>query len=278
MSVPRLAAMELGKLLRRGRTYIGPLGMLAILIPTVIGLKYGGIEGEFTGFIGAGNISVIGSPVNASFIARVVLPPTVFLFMPLFVSLVAGDQISGEAADGTLRTLLARPVDRFRLLLAKYLVSLIYAVCLPLLLAVAAYLLGWAVFGQGGLVSYGGGIKYFGMAEGIQRLLIAYASAAVYLLSVTSLAFLFSVFVTSSLFPVGATLICLLTSGSMGEIPYFHAVKPYLFTSYADLFQRAFDIPLDPQVFARGAAALLIYCAACFGIAAFVFVRKDILT
>lgn len=270
--------METAKLLHRGRTFIGPLGMLAIVIPTIIGLKYGDLSREFTNFIGAGNINIIGSPVTGSFIARAVLPPTVFLFMPLFVSLVAGDQVSGEAADGTLRTLLARPVDRFRLLAAKYLVSLVYAVVLASVLGVSAYLLGSLVFGQGGLVSFGGGLKYFGMEEGLQRLVLAYCCAAGYLLAVTSLAFLFSVFVSSSLFPVGATMICLLLFGSMGEIPYFKAIRPYLFTSYADLFLRAFAIPLDSGVFPRAAATLATYCAGCFAVASVVFMRKDILT
>ena len=45
----------------------------------------------------------------------IVLP----LFLPVAVAVVAGDSIAGEASAGTLRYLLARPVGRTRLLVAK---------------------------------------------------------------------------------------------------------------------------------------------------------------
>ena len=45
----------------------------------------------------------------------IVLP----VFLPVAVAVVAGDSIAGEAGSGTLRYLLARPVGRTRLLVAK---------------------------------------------------------------------------------------------------------------------------------------------------------------
>jgi ABC-2 type transport system permease protein len=41
------------------------------------------------------------------------------IFLPITVAVVAGDTIAGEAATGTLRYLLVRPVGRLRLLAAK---------------------------------------------------------------------------------------------------------------------------------------------------------------
>ena len=45
------------------------------------------------------------------------------VFLPVAVAVVAGDAIAGEAASGTLRYLLARPVGRTRLLGAKLVVG-----------------------------------------------------------------------------------------------------------------------------------------------------------
>ena len=42
------------------------------------------------------------------------------LFLPLAVAVIAGDTIAGEANVGTLRYLLATPVQRSRLLAVKY--------------------------------------------------------------------------------------------------------------------------------------------------------------
>ncbi len=277
MTYAGLVKMEAWKLARRGRSYIGPAGLLAIVAPTVIGLRYGPMGSEVERYVGSG-VTVIGSPLNALFIARVVLPPTVFLFLPLFVSIVAGDQISGEAADGTLRGLLSRPVHRLKLLAAKYAVSLLYAVGLTVFLGLAAFGAGYAVFGIGGLVSFGGGLAYFGVAEGLERLVLAYGLAGAYQICICSVACLLSVFMQSSLAPVGVTFALMLVMGAVGEIPYFERLKPFFFTTYGDLFLQAFNVPLDPGRLLRGLAALMSWTGAAFGLAAFAFSRKDILS
>lgn len=277
MSFAGLVRMEAWKMMRRGRSYIGPAGLLAIVLPTAIGLRYGPMGSEVERYVGS-SVTMIGSPLNALFIARVVLPPTVFLFLPLFVSIVAGDQISGEAADGTLRSLLSRPVHRLRLLGAKYLVSVLYAVGLTVFLGVSAFAVGYAFFGIGGLVSFGGGIAYFGVTEGMERLALGYALAGAYQICVCSVAFLLSVFMHSSLAPVGVTFALMLVMGAVGEIPYFERLKPFFFTTYGDLFLQAFRVPLDPERLLRGVAALAAWTGAAFGLASIVFSRKDILS
>ncbi len=277
MSFAGLVRMEAWKLMRRGRSYIGPAGLLAIVFPTVIGLGYGPMGSEVERYVES-SVTMIGSPLNALFIARVVLPPTVFLFLPLFVSIVAGDQISGEAADGTLRGLLSRPVHRLSLLAAKFAVSLMYAVGLTVFLGISAFAVGHAFFGIGGLVSFFGGIAYFGVVEGMERLLLAYALAGAYQICVCSVAFLLSVFMNSSLAPVGVTFALMLVMGAVGEIPYFERLKPFFFTSYGDLFLHAFRVPLEPERLLRGVGALGVWSGAAFGVAALAFSRKDILS
>jgi ABC-2 type transport system permease protein len=272
-----LLRMEAWKLARRGRSYIGPAGLLAIVFPTAIGLRYGPMASELERYVSS-SVTVIGSPLNALFIARVVLPPTVFLFLPLFVSIVAGDQISGESAEGTLRALVSRPVHRLKLLAAKYLVSLGYAVGLTAFLGLSALAVGYSFFGMGGLVNFWQGITYFGVAEGLERLELAYALAAAYQLCVCSVAFLLSVFMQSSLAPVGVTFAIMLVMGAVGEIPYFERLKPFFFTTYADLFQKAFLVPLDAGGMVRGVAALAAWTGISFGLAAAAFSRKDILS
>jgi ABC-2 type transport system permease protein len=56
------------------------------------------------------------------------------LFLSLAVGLFAGDAIAGEAQAGTLRSLLVRPVERPRLIGAKYTSAL--ALLAAMLLAV----------------------------------------------------------------------------------------------------------------------------------------------
>ena len=68
----------------------------------------------------------------------IVLP----IFLPVAVAVVAGDAIAGEASAGTLRYLLARPVGRTRLLVAKLVTLIVYTLSAVLLVAGTAYLTG----------------------------------------------------------------------------------------------------------------------------------------
>lgn len=272
-----LLRMEFWKLLKRGRTYIGPLGIAAIVLPTVIAFKHGEFARDIERFMES-DLVLIGSPFNALFIARAVLPPTVFFFLPLFVSLVAGDQVSGEAGDGTLRSLLVRPISRVKLLAAKFVVSLAYALFLTVYLGVLAFGTGWLFFGIGALVSWSDGLRYFGVQEGMERLLLAYSAVGVYLVAVSGVAFLLSVFFNGSLAPVGGTMAIMLVFGTLGQLSYFEKLKPWLFTTYVDLFIRSFDIPLDLADFQKGGLVLAGWGITCFLIALFIFNRKDVLS
>ena len=72
----------------------------------------------------------------------IVLP----LFLPIAVAVVAGDSIAGEAQAGTLRYLLARPAGRTRLLVAKLVAVLAFALVTVVIVAAVGYLLGVMLF------------------------------------------------------------------------------------------------------------------------------------
>ena len=87
----------------------------------------------------------------------VVLP----LFLPIAVAVLGGDAIAGEAQSGTLRYLLARPVGRTQLLLAKLVTVVVFVLMAVLVVAAVSYVEGRALLGQapataGGTVSLSG--------------------------------------------------------------------------------------------------------------------------
>ena len=78
------------------------------------------------------------------------------VFLPITVAVVAGDTIAGEAATGTLRYLLVRPVGRLRLLSAKLVSVAVFVLLAVLFVTVTAYVVGVAAFGFGPDASLGG--------------------------------------------------------------------------------------------------------------------------
>lgn len=70
-------------------------------------------------------------------------------FITLFVVIVCSSSVSSEFSDGTIKQLLIRPYKRWKILLSKYIVSVIYAGLLILILLASSFLIGTLLFGSG---------------------------------------------------------------------------------------------------------------------------------
>src|SRR5437763_12761754 len=121
---------ELLHLFRRRRVQTLLIVLSLVPVAIVIALKLsGGPEG------GQGPTFLNQVTNNGVFAALAALTITLPVFLPLTVSIVAGDAVAGEAGLGTLRYLLVRPSGRTRLLAAKALTIVVF--CFPATLAVA---------------------------------------------------------------------------------------------------------------------------------------------
>jgi ABC-2 type transport system permease protein len=135
-------AVELGKLLRRPRTWI-TIALLCLL-PTIVAIFLAVTDvaprpGEGPAFLSA--VLANGALFPAAALG-IVLP----LFLPVAVAVVAGDSVAGEASTGTLRYLLVRPVGRTRLLIAKLASVMAFLLIAVTAVAVTAYVVGTRLF------------------------------------------------------------------------------------------------------------------------------------
>jgi ABC-2 type transport system permease protein len=72
------------------------------------------------------------------------------MFLPLLIILLVGDIVSGEAATGTIKLLLARSVPRWKILLSKYLAVLIMEIVILFITLVLSVVISGIFFGYGG--------------------------------------------------------------------------------------------------------------------------------
>ncbi|MGG4266979.1 ABC transporter permease [Peribacillus simplex] len=70
-------------------------------------------------------------------------------FVTLFVVIVCSSLVSSEFSDGTIKQLLIRPYKRWKILLSKYITSLLFAALLLSSLVIFSYLIGIIFFGNG---------------------------------------------------------------------------------------------------------------------------------
>ncbi|MHB0913560.1 MAG: ABC transporter permease [Armatimonadota bacterium] len=268
--------VELVKLFKKPRTYIGPAAMLCISALVMVGMKYGGQAEYMQDQLGR-EMLFSGSILNASFLAWSMLTPAVvFTLMPLFTCAVFGDLLASESADGTMRTLLCRPVSRLRVLAAKYAAGVLYTLLLAGATAVGAYLLGAIFLGRGALLYMESGIWVLPERTAALRLIEAYALLAASMIAVGSLAFAVSTFLANSNGAIAGAMGFLIACAIVGGIPFFHKVAPYLITSHLAV-GHVFSGP-DVKLAAGTLWTALAYSAGAFGLSLLVFARKDVLS
>ena len=276
-----LIRFELLKTYRKLRTYIG-FGLIAVLVPLAYwGMSLGGddlAKGMMRGM--QKDFLLVGSLFNGWFVSFMIMN-TLFVQVPFLIVLTAGDVFAGEATGGTFRILLTRPPSRSRIFAVKAISTILYTLSLVLFLGALSIGLGVLIFGTGDLISFtDAGIAIFGASDVPWRFLLAYLGAAWAMCVVASLAMLFSSFVENAIGPIIGSMAVVILFLILGNLPFdfFIAMRPYLFTTYMDLWRKMFADPVEWTVVAQEAAYLGIFFTLFTGGAWAVFTRKDVLS
>src|SRR5471030_2881730 len=142
-----LIQIELFKIFKRPRTYIAFAAITGLIGIIQSGLK---VDGEsYINFMMRdinSSITVEGKILNGYQVCYIVLQ-ILLVHVPLLISLVAADMISGEANMGTLRIMLTKPISRTRFLLAKFGATVVYTLLLLVWMAVLALFVNMLIFG-----------------------------------------------------------------------------------------------------------------------------------
>jgi ABC-2 type transport system permease protein len=267
----RLLASELRVLFGRWRTWT----MLAALaaVPVLIGLAVRFSPARPPSGRGPAFLDQItDNGLFAGVVGLIVCTP---LFLPLTVSVVAGDAIAGEAGLGTLRYLLVAPVGRLRLLAVKYLSAAVFCAAAALAVVLGGAAIGAVLFPLGQATLLSG--AQIGPAESLGRLLLMAGYAALSLLGLAAIGLFASTLTSVPVGAMAATAVLAVVSQILGALDQLEWLHPWLFTQHwlglADLLRE----PIVWDSFAQNALLQAGY-AAVFGALAYGrFTTKDIL-
>jgi ABC-2 type transport system permease protein len=219
-----------------------------------------------------------GNLLNGNLVAFIVLQMLI-IHIPLLVALVTGDLISGEAAMGTLRLLVSKPISRTQLMLSKFLAGGIYTLLVVLWLGFLAVIVGQWLFGVGDLMVLNSDGLVILQADDVNwRYAGGFCVAFLALLTVSSLSITLSCFSDNSIGPIVSTMaiILLFTIIVTLDVPIFDPIRPYLFTTHMAAWRSFFEDPLPWESIKKSIYILLGHNLLLIGISLFAFHRKDI--
>ena len=299
-----MIAVELFKLVRRVRTWFSIALMCALPLIVAIFIAVTHIApppGQGSAFLSA--VLNNGQLYPAAALA-LVLP----VFLPVAVAVVAGDSIAGEASAGTLRYLLARPVGRTKLLVAKLVSVITFTLAAVIAVTVSAYAIGVLILGpsrasavgfapgqsSGSIAPGAGGAPTAGLQAGaaitslsgtplttlqlVERVLGAMAFITVSMLGVAAIAIFLSTLTDSALGAALGALATLIASEILVTLESASAVAPYLPTRYWLAWIDFFRQPIFWRDIQRGFAIQAVYVVVFLGAAWANFATRDITT
>lgn len=268
--------VELAKLARRPRTWLTLL--LLNLLPTVVAVLLS--VTDLAPRPGQGPAFLSAVLANGELFAVAALAIVLPLFLPIAVSVIAGDSVAGEAQAGTLRYLLTRPVSRSRLLVAKLVAMVVFTVVAVVLVAGVGYVVGRLVIGGQpvtpgtSLTSVSGTpLSALQLAE---RIVLAMGYVVLSMLGVGALALLLSTFTDSPLSATLGALAFLIGSSLLLTLDAARSLQPYLPTRYWLSFIDLFRDPILWRDVERGVLLQLVYVVVFLGVAWANFATKDI--
>jgi len=300
-----LIAVELFKLVRRVRTWVSITLICALPLVVAVFIAVTHIApppGQGSAFLSA--VLDEGQLYPAAALA-LVLP----VFLPVAVAVVAGDSIAGEASAGTLRYLLARPVGRTKLLVAKLIAVITFAVLAVVAVTVTSYATGVLILGPsraaavgttpgglapGSIAPGAGGAPTAGLQPGaaitslsgtpltfvelIERVLGAMAFITVSMLGVAAIALFLSTLTDSAIGAALGSLAALVISEILVTLNAASAVQPYLPTRYWLAWIDFFRQPILWRDIQRGFAIQAVYVVVFLAAAWANFATRDVTT
>lgn len=229
-----LLTNELATMFRRNRNLV-LLAALA-LIPVALGIAIKVNTGHRSGG-GDGFLAQVSN--NGLFLVFTTLSLTLPIFLPMALGVVAGDSISGEAAQGTLRYLLVAPAGRVRLLAIKGVSLAVFCLVSTAVVAASALLTGLALFPIGRVTLLSG--DSISLGDALVKALWITLLVSASLLGLAALGLFVSTLtdtpIAAMAVATGVTILC----GILQAIPQLSAIQPWLYTyqwpSYADLLR-----------------------------------------
>tara|TARA_Y100001968_G_scaffold146644_1_gene134126 strand:+ start:1599 stop:2435 length:837 start_codon:yes stop_codon:yes gene_type:complete len=275
-----LIKIELFKIFKRPRTYIGFLAIFIIVI-AIQGAMY--FEGDSLVTMGIQNLENVfrleGGIINVSLMTYILLN-SLIIHIPILICLVTGDSIAGEASSGTIRLLLQKPYSRTKIYFAKAITGFIYSFLLVLFTAVLCFITGQLLFGQGDLIVLRRGVSVFTQDDVLWRFLCAFSMGLLSMLVVASLSLMISSFVNNAIGPIVGTIAIIIVLNIIFTLgaTFFESILPYIFTTHFVKWQYFFDFNLAKAPIYNAIIVQLIYIVIFNVIGIIHFKNKDILS
>ena len=221
-------------------------------------------------------------PINSQSLWGFMIDVTNFTgFVGLFSIVVAAGIVASEFSWGTIKLLLIRPVSRSKILLSKYITTILFALLLITLLFGLSFIFGSLLFGfsgieQSNLVYQNNQVVEQNM---ITYIISLYGFNSIDLFMMLTFAFMISTVFRSSSLAIGISLFLMFTGPQLVQLLSNYEWVKYVLFANTNLQQYTNGIPIvEGMTMAFSISMLIIYFVIFIGVSWITFEKRDVTT
>ncbi|WNF38736.1 ABC transporter permease [Bacillaceae bacterium IKA-2] len=219
---------------------------------------------------------------------RLFLESAVHLLLPLLIMIIAADLVSSEYSLGTVKLLLTRPVERWKVLLSKYITLILTVSLIIFIFGFLSYSFSGLVFGFRGweapvLMGFQSegtilNIADVKLVQQWQYLLMAFGLAWFVTLVVGTLSFMLSVLLKSTAAGMGIMLACLISGTILSSMVASWESAKYFFMVNLNLvgYLSGSSPPIEGMSLLFSLTVLSVWGIVALIVAFTTFTRKDV--
>jgi ABC-2 type transport system permease protein len=220
------------------------------------------------------------APSSRSLWDGVMLAANLIIFVTVFTVIIAADSVAGEFSGGTIKLLLIRPISRSKILLSKYISTIIYSIFLLFILFFVAFLLSGIMNGFGDVGTpyiYAGSDSVVHEVNMASHVLNQYGYESISLVMIVTLAFMLSTVFRSSSLAIGLSLGIMFIGPTVAVfLTRYSWAKYYLFEN-TDLTQYLTESPrIEGMTLQFSIIVLLVYFIIFNALSWTIFKKRDV--
>lgn len=169
-----LLVVEIYKLLKQSKTYYGLFAIFFIELLVVLAAYY---QGNDILDLLLSNLKdsfyFEGTLLNGNLIIYLLLN-MLWFHLPLILMILVAGTLTTEYKDGTLQSVMLQPVRKWKFILSKYCVVILFTILTVVLTALTSFAIAYLIFGKGDLVVYLGSLNFIPSSIAQQKLIYAF--------------------------------------------------------------------------------------------------------
>jgi len=272
-----LLSAELLKLVKQSKTYyaLGAILVIELLIlitayfqgSTILDLLLDNLKQSFY---------FEGTLLNGNLIMYIVLN-ALWFNVPLILMIVTSGIVTDEYKDGTMQTVMLQAVKKWKFILAKYIIAVLFTILVISFMMATTFMLAYSIFGSGDLVVYLNTLNFFESADAFHRICWAFASGAVSMVFYCVVSLTLAIFIKEAAKTWIAAALFLIINTLLLKVDFvIPAINRFFFPKLIDTWQQLFYYEIDWMQILINNALLLLYTLAFAAAGTFVFHKKDI--